>query len=70
MTHVDPRMQAALLSCYATPNVEFREIAAMHGVDREQLQEEWFDLENLRQPYRARPSFSLPSAPMRMAAHA
>lgn len=35
---------SALLDCYATPDRMFVDIAAMHGVDRERLQELWFDL--------------------------
>lgn len=36
--------RAALLQCIATPDREFREIAARNGVDRERLQDLWFDL--------------------------
>ncbi|KQS76836.1 hypothetical protein ASG25_15565 [Rhizobium sp. Leaf384] len=70
MKTLDPRMQAALLACYVTPDAEFREIAAAHGVDREQLQEEWFDLEEQRRAYRARPALLPAPEPTRMAAHA
>ncbi|WP_410176568.1 MULTISPECIES: hypothetical protein [Sinorhizobium] len=34
----------ALLDCYVTPDRTFLEIATSHGVDRERLQELWFDL--------------------------
>jgi hypothetical protein len=36
--------RSALLDCYATPDRTFLEIATTHGVDRERLQELWFDL--------------------------
>ncbi|MDX0258935.1 hypothetical protein GOC32_29000 [Sinorhizobium meliloti] len=36
--------RSALLDCYATPDRTFLEIATTHGVDREHLQELWFDL--------------------------
>ncbi|CCE96181.1 hypothetical protein SFHH103_01684 [Sinorhizobium fredii HH103] len=36
--------RSALLDCYATPDRTFLEIATSHGVDRERLQELWFDL--------------------------
>ncbi|ASP70413.1 hypothetical protein CDO28_01795 [Sinorhizobium meliloti] len=36
--------RSALLDCYATPDRTFLEIASTHGVDRERLQELWFDL--------------------------
>ncbi|MDE3789600.1 hypothetical protein I7G86_02940 [Sinorhizobium meliloti] len=36
--------RSALLDCYATPDRTFLEIATAHGVDRERLQELWFDL--------------------------
>lgn len=39
------RMEIALTACRLTPEREFREIAAECGVDREDLQERWFDLE-------------------------
>lgn len=65
-----PRMQAALLACYVTPDREFGEIAAAHGVDREQLQEEWFDLEEQRRAFRERPPHAPSSAPARFAARA
>jgi transposase-like protein len=70
MKPVDPHMQAALLACYVTPDAEFRQIAVAHGVDREQLQEEWFDLEEQRRAYRAREVCLPTTAPSRMAAHA
>lgn len=68
MKAVEQRMQAALLACYVTPDREFREIAVDHGVDREQLQEEWFDLEEQRRAYR--PHAPWTPSPERMAAHA
>lgn len=40
-----PAMRAALLACAASSEREFREIAAEHGVDREDLQEQWFEQE-------------------------
>ena len=43
-TILDFRMQAALIACSRTPDREFREIAAAFGVDREALQERFFDL--------------------------
>ncbi|MDX0331751.1 hypothetical protein GOC48_16570 [Sinorhizobium meliloti] len=36
--------RSALLDCYATPDRTFLEIATTHGVDRERLQELWFDI--------------------------
>ncbi|WP_411741937.1 hypothetical protein [Sinorhizobium medicae] len=36
--------RSALLDCYATPDRTFLEIATTHCVDRERLQELWFDL--------------------------
>lgn len=36
--------RSALLDCYATPDRTFLEIAITHGVDRERLQDLWFDL--------------------------
>ncbi|MEY9196607.1 hypothetical protein ABIA16_001723 [Sinorhizobium fredii] len=36
--------RSALLDCYATPDRTFVEIGAAHGVDRERLQDLWFDL--------------------------
>ncbi|PLU83500.1 hypothetical protein BMJ22_04220 [Sinorhizobium medicae] len=36
--------RSALLDCYATPDRTFLEIAATHGLDRERLQDLWFDL--------------------------
>lgn len=36
--------RSALLDCYATPDRTFLEIATTHGVDRERLQDLWFDL--------------------------
>ncbi|OHV85924.1 hypothetical protein LCM4579_00755 [Ensifer sp. LCM 4579] len=36
--------RSALLDCYATPDRLFVDIAAMHRVDRERLQDLWFDL--------------------------
>jgi hypothetical protein len=36
--------RSALLDCYATPDRTFLEIATTHGVDRERVQELWFDL--------------------------
>ncbi|MDE4620890.1 hypothetical protein LOF18_26290 [Sinorhizobium meliloti] len=36
--------RSALLDCYVTPDRTFLEIATTHGVDRERLQELWFDL--------------------------
>ncbi|MDX0354501.1 hypothetical protein GOC51_04655 [Sinorhizobium meliloti] len=36
--------RSALLGCYANPDRTFLEIATTHGVDRERLQELWFDL--------------------------
>ncbi|RVL02461.1 hypothetical protein [Sinorhizobium meliloti] len=36
--------RSALLDCYATPDRTFLEIATTHRVDRERLQELWFDL--------------------------
>lgn len=36
--------RSALLDCYATPDRTFLEIATTHGLDRERLQELWFDL--------------------------
>ncbi|WP_434153363.1 hypothetical protein [Sinorhizobium meliloti] len=36
--------RSALLDCYVTPDRTFLEIATSHGVDRERLQELWFDL--------------------------
>ncbi len=36
--------RSALLDCYATPDRTFLEVAITHGVDRERLQELWFDL--------------------------
>ncbi|RVO40450.1 hypothetical protein CN093_11480 [Sinorhizobium meliloti] len=36
--------RSALLDCYATSDRTFLEIAMTHGVDRERLQELWFDL--------------------------
>ncbi|MDE4595942.1 hypothetical protein [Sinorhizobium meliloti] len=35
---------SALLDCGATPDRTFLEIATTHGVDRERLQDLWFDL--------------------------
>ncbi|RVO78953.1 hypothetical protein [Sinorhizobium medicae] len=34
----------ALLDCYATPDRTFLEIATTYGLDRERLQDLWFDL--------------------------
>lgn len=42
---IDPAMRAALLACASSSGREFREIAAEHGVDREDLQEHWFEQE-------------------------
>jgi hypothetical protein len=42
-TVLDFRMQAALLACARTSDLTFCEIATGHGVDREELQEHWFD---------------------------
>ncbi|MHC2353789.1 hypothetical protein ACVMB3_003298 [Sinorhizobium meliloti] len=36
--------RSALLDCYANSDRTFLEIATTHGVDRERLQELWFDL--------------------------
>ncbi len=36
--------RSALLDCYATPDRTFLEIATTHGLDRERLQDLWFDL--------------------------
>ncbi|MDX1219074.1 hypothetical protein GOL99_26750 [Sinorhizobium medicae] len=36
--------RSALLDCYATGDRTFLEIAATHGLDRERLQDLWFDL--------------------------
>lgn len=36
--------RSALLHCYATPDRTFLEIATTHGLDRERLQDLWFDL--------------------------
>ena len=36
--------RSALLDCYATPDRTFLEIATAHGIDRERLQDLWFDL--------------------------
>ncbi len=44
-TGVDTGMRAALLACACSSNREFRDIAAEHGVDREALQEQWFEQE-------------------------
>ncbi|SER58331.1 hypothetical protein [Rhizobium sp. NFR03] len=68
MKRLDQNMLAALLACYVTPDEKFCAIAAAHGVDREQLQEEWFDLEKQRRAFRPRPAWT--PAPERMAAHA
>lgn len=63
---LDFRMQAALLACARTPEREFRDIAADHGVDREALQEHWFDQMN-----RARgiPSLQFPEILRHVAPH-
>lgn len=42
---IEPAMRAALLACAKSSDREFREIAAEHGVDREALQEHWFEQE-------------------------
>lgn len=36
--------RSALLACYANSDRTFLEIATTHGVDRERLQDLWFDL--------------------------
>lgn len=36
--------RSALLDCYATPDRMFVDIAATHDLDRERLQDLWFDL--------------------------
>jgi hypothetical protein len=36
--------RSALLDCYATPDRMFVDIAATHRIDRERLQDLWFDL--------------------------
>nr|WP_037449085.1 hypothetical protein [Sinorhizobium fredii] len=36
--------RSALLDCYATPDRTFHEIATTHRLDRERLQDLWFDL--------------------------
>ncbi|RVJ00761.1 hypothetical protein [Sinorhizobium medicae] len=36
--------RSALLDCYANSDRTFLEIATTHGVDRERLQELWFDI--------------------------
>ncbi|PJR13945.1 hypothetical protein [Sinorhizobium meliloti] len=36
--------RSALLDCYANSDRTFLEIATAHGVDRERLQELWFDI--------------------------
>ncbi|RVG23906.1 hypothetical protein CN233_28450 [Sinorhizobium meliloti] len=36
--------RSALLDCYVNSDRTFLEIATTHGVDRERLQELWFDL--------------------------
>ncbi|RVQ13211.1 hypothetical protein CN096_15350 [Sinorhizobium meliloti] len=35
---------SALLDCYATPDRTFLEITTTHGLERERLQDLWFDL--------------------------
>ncbi|MEA3534259.1 hypothetical protein [Rhizobium sp. CC-YZS058] len=55
MISITPRMARALFSCCATPDRMFAEIAAEHDVDREELQEVWFDLMNLCRAQAHRP---------------
>lgn len=42
--HITDAQRKALIDCLVHPTREFRETAATHGLDREQLQDLFFDL--------------------------
>lgn len=52
---VSPEETAALSACERTPDRLFQEIARDHGIDRERLQELWFDRLLVKQSQRPVP---------------